>query len=273
MRFLMQPLSPDTQGVWLLTQGSAIYLIDGKLPQGLASAFQLQGLPAMKIGRMEREGETQPLWLVAEQEQDWREYTSLRSQLHLPEIQFNLLNRGVEINHFLKTHRFCGRCGSPMAMVGEELALQCKNAACSHRTYPVICPSIIVAVRRGKQILLANHLRHQQEKMYTTLAGFVEVGESFEQTVEREVFEETGIKVKNIRYFGSQPWAFPNSQMVGFLADYASGEITLQEAELSDAQWLAYDEPLPTLPPEGTIALKLINQTLALCAEHDKSAV
>lgn len=130
-----------------------------------------------------------------------------------------------------------------------------------------------MAVRRGKQILLANHLRHQQEKMYTTLAGFVEVGESFEQTVEREVFEETGIKVKNIRYFGSQPWAFPNSQMVGFLADYASGEITLQEAELSDAQWFAYDEPLPTLPPEGTIALKLINQTLALCAEHDKSAV
>lgn len=124
MRFLMQPLSPDTQGVWLLTQGSAIYLIDGKLPQGLASAFQLQGLPAMEIGRMERAGETQPLWLVAEQEQDWREYTSLRSQLHLPEIQFNLLNRGVEINHFLKTHRFCGRCGSPMAMVGEELAMQ-----------------------------------------------------------------------------------------------------------------------------------------------------
>ena len=99
-------------------------------------------------------------------------------------------------------------------------------------TYPVICPSIIVAVRRGTEILLANHKRHYtpgKAGIYTTLAGFVEVGETFEDAVHREVFEETGIRVKNIRYFGSQPWAFPNSQMVGFLADYDSGEIQLQK--------------------------------------------
>ncbi|MFZ7135031.1 NAD(+) diphosphatase [Avibacterium avium] len=272
----MRPVEPTTQGAWLLTQGANIFLIEGKLPEGKAEDFQLTGSLAMEIGRWNGA----PLWLVAEQEEkqraeqdDGREYTSLRSQLHLPEAQFNLLNRGVEINHFLKTHRFCGKCGSKMAMTKEELAVQCKNSACGYRTYPVICPSIIVAVRRGKQILLANHQRHQQEKMYTTLAGFVEVGESFEQTVQREVFEETGIQVKNIRYFGSQPWAFPNSQMVGFLADYAAGEIRLQEAELQDAQWFDYDKPLPNLPPQGTIALKLINATLALCADYDKSAV
>ena len=107
--------------------------------------------------------------------------------------------------------------------------------------------------------------------MYTTLAGFVEVGETFEDAVHREVFEETGIRIKNIRYFGSQPWAFPNSQMVGFLADYDSGEIQLQETELHDAQWFSSTAPLPELPPTGTIALKLINATLELCkAEQNK---
>lgn len=87
--------------------------------------------------------------------------------------------------------------------------------------------------------------------------------------MQREVFEETGISIKNLRYFGSQPWAFPNSQMVGFLADYESGEITLQESEIYDAQWFSYDQPLPELPPTGTIARKLIHVTLELCkAEH-----
>ncbi|MFZ7316020.1 NAD(+) diphosphatase, partial [Avibacterium avium] len=110
----MRPVEPTTQGAWLLTQGSNIFLIEGKLPEGKAEDFQLTGRLAMEIGRWNGI----PLWLVAEQEEkqraeqdDGREYTSLRSQLHLPEAQFNLLNRGVEINHFLKTHRFCGKCG------------------------------------------------------------------------------------------------------------------------------------------------------------------
>ena len=85
------------------------------------------------------------------------------------------------------------------------------------------------------------------------------------------MFEETGIRVKNIRYFGSQPWAFPNSQMVGFLADYDSGEIKLQETELHDAQWFSSTAPLPELPPTGTIALKLINATLELCKAEQKN--
>ncbi|MDY2796840.1 NAD(+) diphosphatase [[Pasteurella] aerogenes] len=262
----MKIIQPHDHGFWLLTQGSAIYLQQETLPQGRAEELALQGKLGMVIGELEQ----QPLWLLEEEPDDAaREYVSLRTQLFLPERTFNLLARGVELNHFFNTHRFCGKCGHQTRIAEDEWAVQCQNDACGYRTYPVICPSIIVAVRRGKEILLANHLRHKGG-IYTTLAGFVEVGETFEQTVMREVFEETGIKVKNIRYFGSQPWAFPNSQMVGFLADYDSGEIRLQEAEIYDAQWFRYDAPLPELPPPGTIALKLIQATLALCADDDR---
>lgn len=260
----MKLLQATDYGFWLLTQGSTVHLINNRLPQGYAQDFGLQGLRGMVIGALEQ----QPLWIVEETEDDKREYFSLRDQLYLPERTFYLLNRGVEWNHFLKTHRFCGKCGAQNQIAQDEWAVQCENDGCRHRSYPVICPSIIVAVRRGKEILLANHLRHKGG-IYTTLAGFVEIGETFEQAVQREVFEETGIKVKNLRYFGSQPWAFPNSQMVGFLADYESGDICLQEAEIYDAKWFNYNQPLPELPPEGTIALKLIKATLALCAQEE----
>ncbi|OOF57145.1 NADH pyrophosphatase [Rodentibacter genomosp. 2] len=262
----MKQIQSTDSGYWLLTQGSSLHLVNGKLPFGTAERFAITGAKGMVIGEWEGE----PLWLVAEQ-QDEREYFSLRDQLSLPEEQFHLLSRGVEMNHFLKTHQFCGKCGHKTEQTQEEFAVQCTH--CGYRTYPVICPSIIVAVRRGKAILLANHKRHYQPNgggIYTTLAGFVEVGETFEQTVQREVFEETGIRIKNIRYFGSQPWAFPNSQMVGFLADYESGEISLQETEIHDAQWFSCDNPLPELPPTGTIARKLIHATLALCQAENQ---
>lgn len=262
----MKILQQDDFGYWLLTQGSNLYLVNNELPFGIAKDIDLEGLKAMQIG----EWKNHPLWLVTEQINDEREYVSLRKLLSLPEDEFYILSRGVEINHFLKTHKFCGKCGHKTQQTQDELAVQCTH--CGYRTYPVICPSIIVAVRRGHEILLANHKRHYSPNggIYTTLAGFVEVGETFEQAVNREVFEETGISIKNLRYFGSQPWAFPNSQMVGFLADYESGEITLQESEIYDAQWFSYDQPLPELPPTGTIARKLIHATLELCKAENK---
>ncbi|TDQ56202.1 NAD+ diphosphatase [Mesocricetibacter intestinalis] len=262
----MRQINEDDYGFWLLTRDSSIHLRHNCLPHGKAKTLCLQNVKGMVIGSLDN----QPLWLVEEQADDELEYFSLRDQLTLPERTFNLLNRGVELNYFFKTHRFCGKCGHSTYISSDEWAVQCENSQCNYRAYPVICPSIIVAVRRGTQILLANHVRHKGG-MYTTLAGFVEAGESFEQTVVREVFEETGIKIKNLRYFGSQPWAFPNSQMVGFLADYASGEIRLQEAEIHDAKWFDYKDPLPELPPQGTIALKLIQATLALCRQEDKA--
>ena len=140
---------------------------------------------------------------------------------------------------------------------------------CRERYYPQIAPCIIVAIRRDDSILLAQHVRHRNG-VHTVLAGFVEVGETLEQTVEREVFEESGLKIKNIRYIGSQPWSFPNSLMLGFLADYDSGEIRIQKEELNDAAWFKYDSPLPTLPPQGTIARKLIEMTQTICDKENK---
>ncbi|KAE9525858.1 NAD(+) diphosphatase [Testudinibacter aquarius] len=258
----MQRLQTKDFGYWLLTKGSNIYLSDGKLPFGTADELALDDKCGMVIG----EYQDAPLWLVEEFD-DSRNYFSLRDQLILPERIFNLLNRGVALNYFWKTHRFCGVCGAKtQVMTPQEWAVECTQ--CQHRTYPMIAPSIIVAVRKGDSILLANHVRHREEKIYTTLAGFVEVGETLEQTVEREVFEESGLKIKNLRYIGSQPWSFPNSLMLGFLADYAEGEIAIQPEELNDAGWFRYDAGLPHLPPPGTIARKLIELSQQICADE-----
>ncbi|WP_230621976.1 NAD(+) diphosphatase [Aggregatibacter sp. Marseille-P9115] len=259
----MKLIQAEDKGFWLFTQGSTIHLVDGNLPFGSAAELGLTGHHALFLG----EWSAQPLYLVEPQPNDACAYFSLRDQLSLPQEQFNLLARGVELNHFYQTHQFCGKCGGKTEQKSDEWAVQCQ--VCGFRTYPVICPCVIVAVRRGSQILLANHMRHKGG-MYTTLAGFVEVGETFEEAVHREIWEETQIKVKNLRYVGNQPWAFPNSQMVGFLADYAAGEIHVQPEEIYDAQWFDCEQPLPELPPHGTIARKLIEATLVLC-QQDKN--
>ncbi|RKF14568.1 NAD(+) diphosphatase [Alginatibacterium sediminis] len=184
----------------------------------------------------------------------WFELRETMSQLNA--ALFDLAGKAIQFALFLDTHRFCGRCSKPFERVHWELALQCE--ACGFRAYPRVSPSIIVLVRKGKQILLANHRRHQQDPpMFTTLAGFIEAGETAEQAVVREVYEESGIKVNNLNYFDSQPWAFPHSLMLGYFADYESGHIRLQKRELSAAHWFDVDN-LPLLPPHGTIARRLI---------------
>ncbi|WP_373767349.1 NAD(+) diphosphatase [Glaesserella sp.] len=249
----------NPQGYWIVVRDFDLSLIDNEIPFGEANQFGLENRSAIEIGTYRQHA----VFLVHADERDQqREFVNLRSQLYREETLRNLLHRAVSLNHFLSTHRYCGQCATPFEMASNEFALHCPN--CGNRTYPTISPSIIVAVRRGRQILLANHLRHKGT-IYTTLAGFAEAGETVENAVHREVWEESKIKIKNIRYFGSQPWAFPNSLMLGFLADYDSGEIELQEEEIFDARWFDCDEPLPELPPEGTIALRLIQETLSIC--------
>jgi NAD+ diphosphatase len=172
---------------------------------------------------------------------------------------FVAAGRAVQIAAFASTHRFCGRCGAATRLAEGEHSVRCQ--ACDLSFYPRVAPAIIVLIRRGEQALLA-HAGRFRAGMYSTLAGFVEAGESLEQTLVREVREEVGIEVANIRYFGSQPWPFPHSLMVGFTADYAGGDIQVDGEEIVDARWFSPDD-LPGIPPSPSIARKLIDAWLA----------
>lgn len=160
---------------------------------------------------------------------------------------------------FLRTHRYCGRCGEGMRKVGWEMAMHCDK--CSHRVYPRVSPCIIVAIHNGNQILLAQGARQVSSGFYSTLAGFVESAESLEQAVHREVMEEVGVTLKNLEYFSSQPWPFPHSLMMGYIAEYDAGDIKVDGKEILDAQWFDIDN-LPTIPPKLSIAGHLIEETL-----------
>ena len=154
-----------------------------------------------------------------------------------------------------RTHQFCGQCGRPTEDGQDERAKVCPR--CQLINYPRVSPAVIVAVTREDKILLANNVRFKS-KYYSVLAGFVEPGENLEECVVREIKEEVGISIKNIRYFASQPWPFPNSLMVAFLADYAGGEIKTDKTEINHAGWFTADN-LPNIPPRITIARQLID--------------
>lgn len=137
----------------------------------------------------------------------------------------------------------------------QQLMLQCGH--CEHHVYPRINPCVIVLITRGDEVLLASHHRHGKA-FYSCLAGFVEAGESAEEAVHREVMEEVGIKIDNLRYIASQPWPFPSQLMFGYLADYESGEIDADEEEIEDAVWFDIND-LPLVPnPDTSIAGRLI---------------
>lgn len=177
----------------------------------------------------------------------------------LDEMAFGLAGRAVQLLTWDRTHVFCGQCGAATETLAHERAKQCPR--CSLLNYPRLSPAIIIAVVRhtaeGERLLLARNHRFPAGR-YSVVAGYVEPGESLEECAEREVSEEVGIQIKNIRYFGSQPWPFPHSLMIGFTAEYAGGEFALEEAEIAEAGWFAADA-LPGLPPKMSIARRLID--------------
>jgi NAD+ diphosphatase len=173
----------------------------------------------------------------------------------LDDDAFAVAGRAVQLAHWATTHRYCGRCATATVRVAGERAMRC--AACRLDFYPRISPAIIVLVRRGDAALLARNARFPLP-FYSTLAGFCEAGESLEETLVREVKEEAGIDVGAIRYFGSQPWPFPHSLMVGFFAEYVGGELRADANEIVDAQWWTVDK-LPPVPPRISIARQLID--------------
>nr|WP_113869448.1 NAD(+) diphosphatase [Brenneria salicis]NMN93383.1 NAD+ diphosphatase [Brenneria salicis ATCC 15712 = DSM 30166]RBP57706.1 NAD+ diphosphatase [Brenneria salicis ATCC 15712 = DSM 30166]RLM28727.1 NADH pyrophosphatase [Brenneria salicis ATCC 15712 = DSM 30166] len=256
-----QTLKGDEIGWWVVSDAGQIWLPQGELPQGSGSSWSLQGAIGRKIG----EWQGLPVWLICLSKE--KGMTSVRQLIDQDVGLFQLAGRGVQLAEFYRSHRFCGYCGHEMVRSKTELACLCHH--CKERYYPQIAPCIIVAIRRGDEILLAQHNRHRG-KMYTVLAGFVEVGETLEQTAAREVMEESQIQIKNLRYISSQPWPFPHSLMMAFMADYAGGEIKHDPKELRDAAWFRYDR-LPLLPPSGTVARRLIEDTVVLCrAWHER---
>ncbi|AKF79338.1 NUDIX hydrolase [Myxococcus fulvus 124B02] len=173
----------------------------------------------------------------------------------LDEVRFAIAGRALAISEWDVQHRFCGRCGQPTQLVAGERARRCPVD--NTPFYPRISPAMIVLVTRGDTMLLARNST-LPEPMFSTLAGFVDAGESLEECVAREVREEVGIDVKNIRYFGSQPWPFGRSLMVGFTAEYAGGDIQVDGKEIAEAHWFHPDN-LPRVPPRLSIARHLID--------------
>ncbi|MEM7249963.1 MAG: NAD(+) diphosphatase, partial [Pseudomonadota bacterium] len=167
-----------------------------------------------------------------------------------------LAGRAFQILDWDRTTRFCGACGNATRVQTADRSKFCDT--CKLPVYPRLSPSIIVLVTKGDQMLLARNAAWGPSGFYSTLAGFVEPGESVEETVHREVFEEVGVKVKKLRYLGSQSWPFPNSLMLGFHAEYESGEFQYHDEEIADAQWFHVDE-LPRVPGRFAISRWLID--------------
>jgi len=173
---------------------------------------------------------------------------------------FAIAGRAFQIVDWDRSHQFCGRCGTPTQVKNNERARECPS--CKQVHYPRIAPAIMALVRRGRELLLARS-PHFAPGMYSALAGFVEPGETLEQTLVREVREEVSIEVTNVRYFASQPWPFPHSLMIAFNADYAGGEITPEPGEIEAADWFTLDRLPQALPSKISISRRLIDAALA----------
>jgi NAD+ diphosphatase len=169
-----------------------------------------------------------------------------------------LAGRASQIVEWARTHRYCGVCATPMALVPGERCYRCP--ACGMAAYPRISPAMMVLIRKGDAVLLAWHARSPTPR-YTPLAGFLEAGESVEEAVHREVMEEVGLRVHNLRYFDSQSWPFPHSLMLAYTADYLDGEIVVDQQEIAEARWFGPDDEWPEM-------LSSISVASALMAAH-----
>jgi NAD+ diphosphatase len=187
----------------------------------------------------------------------WRGLRSLF--LQIPDALLALAGRAFQIVEWDRSHQFCGRCGAPTRNKTGERGKEC--TACGHIVYPRVSPAMMVLVTRGRELLLARANRFPAA-MFSALAGFVEPGESIEDCIHREVREEVGVEVDDLRYFASQSWPFPHSLMIAFTAEYVSGDARPCDAEIAEVKWFALDA-LPQLPGPVSISRQLIDATVA----------
>jgi NAD+ diphosphatase len=260
------PQDPCPEARWCLFHGDRLL---AAIREGAAAipllrspgAIGLHPVRSQFLGRMD----SVPCFsgaLETPDEPDGMAFRSLRSLLgELSDDDFALAGRAFQVMDWDRTSRFCGRCGRPTEPVPGERARAC--AACGTHIFPRITPAVIVAVVRDGKLLLARSTRFPKA-FQSVLAGFVEPGETLEECVRREVREEVGIEVANLRYFGSQPWPFPNSLMVGFTAEHAGGELVLEEKEIASADWYSPGEVRGLdLPRPQSISRRLIDWFLS----------
>lgn len=177
----------------------------------------------------------------------------------LDDARWALAGRAVQLVEWERTHRFCGRCATPTESAPGERARTCPS--CGLLAFPRLAPAVITLIEREGEALLARGAAFPVP-MYSCLAGFVEPGETLEEAVHREVHEEVGVRLSQVRYVASQPWPFPHSLMIGFEATWESGDIVIDEKEILDANWYRPDD-LPTIPPPMSIARTLIDRWIA----------
>lgn len=271
MRFQPSVIAPaELHGdrLWLVFQGGRILLSDD-VAQGHFPVFKSFSWLGMDEVSHQYLGvfESRPVFAVsvpasAIAPEGYR-FEDLRRILGVVDDEtFALAGRAFQILEWERSHRYCGRCGTPtVGHARGERARICPD--CAFSSYPRINPCVIVAVTRGEEILLARAQRFNRP-MFSTLAGFIEAGETAEETLLREVQEEVGVVVRDPRYFGSQSWPFPGNLMLGFHAEYESGDIVLQEEEIAEARFYHFSA-LPPIPPAGSIAHALIQSFVARC--------
>jgi NAD+ diphosphatase len=258
------PDDPTTSGWHFVFVGKELALPDDTLAPVALTSVAAAVLPVASrhyLGRLD----AQDCWVLglAEAPPGWQTLPLRAAMMQLPPELAALAGRAAQVLEWERTHRFCGVCGTLTEPQAHERSLRCPS--CGHTAYPRISPAMMALVWRPSELLLARAPRFIPG-MYSALAGFVEPGETLEECVAREVAEEVGVRVKNLRYFGSQSWPFPHSLMVAFTAEWDGGEIVAQAEEIEHAAWYRWDA-LPDIPPRFSIAGYLIRDMVARMSE------
>ncbi|NVN99316.1 MAG: NAD(+) diphosphatase [Geobacteraceae bacterium] len=249
----------DGDGFWLILQGNSMLVTEQlQMPFGPMPEFLSERCEPSTIGLWQGK----PLWIAAisrsiEIPPSFSAEPFNASGDRLDDATLTLGGMAMQIIHWQKKSRFCSSCGGALTPMPGNFGMLCP--VCNYEHFPSIHPCAIVLVRRGDQFLLARK-KEWFPGRYGLVAGFLDMGESLEECAAREVLEETGIVIKNVQYVGSQCWPFPSQLMAGFIADYESGEIVVDESELEDARWFNRDEPLIGLPPHRSIARWILDR-------------
>jgi NAD+ diphosphatase len=251
------------QGCWLLIQNQALLVADngqgstGELPAGpLPRAFDAKVDHIIHLGIYKEV----PCWVASvradcEVPAGFRQESLLPAQTHLPIDVLSLGGLALQAIHWETTSRHCPRCGERTASINGELGKRCPR--CSYEHYPHLHPAVIVLVRDGERVLLTRKSFWVKGR-YGLVAGFVDAGESLEEAAHREVEEEVGVQIRDLRYIASQYWPFPSQLMVGFTAAYGGGDVRVDHEELEDARWFSVHD-FPDLPPKHSIARFLLD--------------